>query len=79
MGWSFLAGVQALAPSIAGTAWQGGSNRDGGGDDVGCKLYSENNVPALKGYCRVANLVGIPTIWDAFQQTKEIAPHHHNL
>ncbi len=79
MGWSFLAGVQALAPSIAGAAWQGGSNRDGEGDNVGGKIYSENNVAALKGYCGVANPAGIPTIWDAFQQTKEIASHHHNL
>jgi hypothetical protein len=60
-------------------ARQGGSNRDRGGDDVGGKLYSENNVTALKGYCGVANPAGIPTIWDAFQQTKEIASHHHNL
>ena len=79
MGQSFLAGVQVLAPSIAGAARQGGSNRDRGGDDVGGKLYSENNVTALKGYCGVANPAGIPTIWDAFQQTKEIGSHRHNL
>jgi hypothetical protein len=79
MGQSFQAGEQALAPSIAGAARQGGNNKDGGGDGVGGKLYSENNVPALIGYCGVANPAGIPTIWDAFQQTKEIASRRHNL
>ncbi len=78
MGRSFLAGIQALALSIAGVARQGRNNKDGGGDDVGGK-HSENNVAALKGYCGVANPAGIPTIWDTFQQTREIATHRHNL
>ncbi len=59
---SFLAGVQALAPTIAGAARQAGNNKDVGGDDVGGKLYSKNNVAALKGYCGVATPAGIPTI-----------------
>ena len=46
-----------------------------GGDDVGGTLYSKNNVAALMGYCRVLTPAGIPTIWDAFQQTKELASH----
>jgi hypothetical protein len=41
--------------------------------------YSENNVTVLKGYCGVPNPAGISTIWDAFQQTREIASHRHNL
>ncbi len=49
MGCSFLAGVQALAPTIAGAAKQVGNIKDGGGDDVGGKLYSKNNVATLKG------------------------------
>jgi hypothetical protein len=65
MGRSFLAGIQALAPSIAGAARQGGNTK--------------NKVATLKGYCGVANPAGIPTIWDAFQQTNEIASHRHNL
>ncbi len=40
---------------------------------------SNNNVAALKGYCGVATPAGIPTIWDSFQQTKEIALHCHSL
>jgi hypothetical protein len=69
MGRSFLAGVQALAPTLAGAARQVGiGDKDSGGDDVGGKLYSENNV-ALKGYCGVATPAGIPVIWDSFQQT----------
>jgi hypothetical protein len=79
MGRRFLAGVQALAPSIAGAARQEGNTRDGGGNDVGGKLYSKNNVAMLKGYCGVANPTGIPTIWDSFQQTPEITPQGHNL
>jgi len=78
MGRSFLAGVQALAPTIAGAARLGGTGKEGA-DDVGGKLYSENNVAALKGYCGVVNPGGIPTIWDSFQQTREIASHRHNL
>ncbi len=34
-----------------------------GADDVGGKLYTENNVAALKGYCGVLDPRGIPTIW----------------
>ncbi len=68
MGQSFLASVQALAPSITGAARQGGNIKDGGGDDVRGKLYSENNVATLKGYGGVANPTGIPTIRDAFQK-----------
>ncbi len=79
MGRSFLANVQALAPTIAGAARQVGNNKDGGGDDVGGKLYSKNNIATLKGYCGVATPAEIPTIWDSFQQTKEIAFHRHNL
>jgi hypothetical protein len=78
MGRSFLAGVQALAPTIVGAARQGGHTKEEG-DDVGGKYYSENNVAALKGYCGVLTPAGIPTIWDAFQQTKELASHRHNL
>ncbi len=79
MGRSFLAGIQALAPSIAGAARQGGNTRDGGGDDMGGKLYSKNNVAVLKGYCGVTNPAGIPTIWDSSMQTWEIVSHRHNL
>ena len=39
----------------------------------------ENNVAALKGYCGMVEDAGIPTIWDSFQQTREIALHRHNL
>ncbi len=78
MGWSFLAGVQALAPTIAGAARQGGYAKEGG-DNVGGKLYSENNVDALKGYCGVVDPRRISSIWDAFQQTRELAQHRHNL
>ena len=39
----------------------------------------ENNVAALKGYCGVLTPADIPTIWDTFQQTKELASHRHNL
>ena len=45
MGNSFLAGVQALTPTIAGAAWQGGNTKDD--HKVGGRLYSENNVAAL--------------------------------
>jgi hypothetical protein len=48
-------------------------------DDLGGKLYSENNVAALKGYCGVVDARDIAVIWDAFQHTKEIALHLHNL
>ena len=78
MGRSFLAGVQALAPTIAGAAQLGGNGKEGA-DDVGGKLYSKNNVAALKGYCGVVNPGGIPTIWDSFQQIWETASHRHNL
>jgi len=57
-----------------------GKYYEGGGDDAGgTLLYSENNVAALKGYCGVLTHTGIPKIWDAFQQTKELASHCHNL
>ena len=78
MGRSFLAGVQALGGTIAGAARQGAPGKEGA-DDVGGKLYSENNVAALKGYCGVVNPNEIPTIWDSFQQTKEMASHRHNI
>jgi hypothetical protein len=78
MGRSFLAGVQALGGTIAGAARQGSTGKEGA-DDVGGKLYSENNVAALKGYCGVVNATDIPTIWDSFQQTKEIASHRHSI
>ena len=77
MGNSFLAGVQALAPTIAGAVQQGVNTKDD--HEVGGRLYSENNVTALKGYCGVLTPADIPTIWDAFQQTKELASHQHNL
>ncbi len=77
MGRSFLAGVQALAPTIAGTARQGGNTKEGG-NNVGGKLYSENNMATLKRYCGVVDPRGIPSIWDAFQQTRELAQHRHN-
>ncbi len=45
-----MAGVQALAPSIAGAARQGGGyNKDGGNNKMGGKIYSKNNVASLKG------------------------------
>ena len=78
MGRSFLARVQALTPTIAGAAQQGGYAKEGG-NNVGANLYSENNVAALKGYCGVVNPRGKLAIWDAFQQTKELAQHRHNL
>ena len=78
MGRSFLAGVQALTLTIAGAARQGGYTKEGG-DNVGGKLYSENNVVALKGYCGVVDPHGIRAIWDAFQQTRELAQHRHNF
>jgi len=77
MGHSFLAGVQALTPTIAGAARQGGGTKDD--HEVGGRLYSENNVAALKGYCGVVSPADIPPIWDAFQQTKELASHRHNI
>ena len=58
MGHSFLAGVQALAPTIAGAARQGGGTKDD--HEVGGRLYSENNVAALKGYCGVVSPADIP-------------------
>ena len=73
MGNSFLAGVQALAPTIAGAARQGGNTKDN--HEVGGRLHLENNVAALKGYCGVLTSADIPTIWDAFQQTKELVSH----
>jgi hypothetical protein len=75
-----MAGVQVLAPSIAGAAQQGGGyTKDGGGNKMGGPLYTENNVAALKGYCGVVNPANIPTIWDTFQHTREIASHRHNI
>ncbi len=46
---------------------------------MGGRMYSENNVAALKGYCGVVDPARIPTIWDSFQQTREIATHRHNI
>jgi hypothetical protein len=58
-----MAGVQALAPTIAGAMRQGGAyDRDNGGDGMGGRMYSENNVAALKGYCGVVDPSKIPTI-----------------
>ncbi len=80
MGRSFMAGVQALALIIAGAARQGVPyERDSSGNGMGGRLYSENNVAALKGYYGVVDPVNIPTIWDSFQQTREIALHRHNI
>ena len=70
-------GVQALAPTIAGAARQGGGTKDD--NEVEGRLYSESNVAALKGYCGVVSPADIPPIWDDFQQTKELASHHHNI
>jgi hypothetical protein len=78
MGQSFLAGIQTLAPTIAGAMRQLGTNKEGS-DDVGGKLYSKNNVAALKGYCGVMDPMLIPTIWDAFQQIKEINSHRRSI
>ncbi len=51
---SFLAGVHALAPTLAGATRQVGlGHKDNGGDDFGGTLYLENNAAALKGYCGV--------------------------
>ena len=61
MGRSFFAGVQGLAPTIDGAAQQGGYAKEGG-DNVGGKLYSENNVAAFKGYCGVVHPRGILSI-----------------
>ncbi len=62
MGRSFMMGVQALAPTIAGAARQGGLyGRDSGGEGMGGKLYSENNVATLKGYCGVTRLIFPPS------------------
>jgi len=77
MGHSFLAGVQALAPTIAGAARQGGGTKDD--HEVEGHLYSKNNIAALKGYCGVVSPADIPPIWDAIQQTKELASHRHNI
>ncbi len=76
MGRSFMAGVQALGPSIPGAAGQGsGYGMDVISDNLGGKLYSENNVAAFKGYCGVVDARDIPVIWDTFQHTKEIGLH----
>ena len=56
-----------------------GRLRKRGGDNIGGKLYSENNVAALKGYCGVVDPRRIPSIWNGFQQTRELAQHRHNL
>ncbi len=67
MGRSFIAGVHALGPSITGAAHQGNRyGMDVMSDNLGGKLYSENNVAALKGYCGVGNARDIPVICDAF-------------
>ncbi len=80
MGRSFVAGVQALAPTIVGATRQGGAyDRDSRGEGMGGRMYSKNNVAALKGYCGVVDPAKIPPIWDSFQQTKEIASRRHNL
>jgi hypothetical protein len=80
IGRSFMVGVQALRPSIAGAACQGSQYRmDVMSEDLEGKLYSENNVATLKGCCGVVDVRDIPVIWDAFQHTKEIALHQHNL
>ena len=51
---SFLAGVHALALTLAGATRQVGlGHKDKGGDDFGGTLYLENNAAALKGYCGV--------------------------
>ncbi len=42
-------------------------------------MYTKNNVLSLKGYCGVVNPANIPTIWDAFQHTREITLHRHNI
>jgi hypothetical protein len=65
--------------SIAGAACQGsGYKMDVMSDDLGGKLYSENNVAALKGCCGMVDARDIPVIWDAFQHTKEIALHQQH-
>jgi hypothetical protein len=79
MGRSFVEGVQALAPTIVGATRHGvGGDRESG-EGMGGKLYSENNVASLKGYCGVLDPSKIPNIWDSFQQMQEIASHQHNL
>jgi hypothetical protein len=75
MGRSFMGGVLALGPSIAGAACQGSGYGMDMSDNLGGKLYSEKNVATLKGYCSVVNTRDIPVIWDAIQHTKEIASH----
>ncbi len=80
MGKSFVAGVQALAPTIVGATIQGGAyERDSGGEGMGGCMHSKNNATALKGYCGVVDSAKIPAIWDLFQQTRDIASHRHNL
>ncbi len=75
-----MVGVHAFAPTIARAARQGRSyDRDSGGNRMGGELYSKNNVATLKGYCGVVDPANIPTIWDLFQQTQEIAAHCHNI
>ncbi len=50
MGRSFMAVVQALAPSIVGAACQGsGFGMDIMSDNLRGKLYSENNAATVKG------------------------------
>jgi hypothetical protein len=80
MGQSFMAGVHALAPSIAGATRQGeGYIKDSGNNEMGGKMYSKNNVASLKWYCGVVNSANIPTIWDVFQHMCVIASHCHNI
>jgi hypothetical protein len=40
---------------------------------MGGRLYTKNNIAALKEYCSVVNPANIPTIWDAFHHRHKIA------
>jgi hypothetical protein len=46
---------------------------------MGGGLYTKNNIALLKGYYGIQNPANIPTIWDLFQHTREIASHQHNI
>jgi hypothetical protein len=61
-----MAGVQALATTVGATRQGGSYDRDTGGEGMGRRMYSENNVAALKGYCGMVDLARIPLIWDSF-------------
>jgi hypothetical protein len=79
MGRRIMVGVQALGPSITGAAHQGsGYGMDVMSDNLGGKIYSENNVATLKGYCKVVDARDISVIWGTFQHTKETALHPCN-